>query len=159
MVGGVVKDMFGRSWKRLCLASLIMLMCGLGGCGVLSQTPPDAAVELALTKQLMQTQESLQQFLGLEGDRTTPNFKIDSIDVQSRTKVRDVAQSLQVQQAVIDEAGIDEVYKVKGTFRAKLKASGYDDAQPSSPFEVYLGTNTAEESEVETWYLVPSPEA
>lgn len=125
----------------------------LTSCSILAQTPPDQAVKLAIVQQLTRTQQLLSQSLGVESDRITPNFKIESITVQQRSRLN--GDSLDIPNK------LDEVYRVKGTFSAKLKAPGYDTASSDSPFEVYLGTNTAnnlaENGEVETWFLLPAP--
>ncbi|MEL6552229.1 MAG: hypothetical protein AAFQ63_02015 [Cyanobacteria bacterium J06621_11] len=146
--------MLGKWRRTVCLVGLILIVGGLTSCGVLSQTPPEAIIRLAIVQQLTQTQQSLSQALGLNPDNVNPNFKIESINVQTRNRLADTGIFSAPQ---IEQNDVDAVYKVQGTFSAKLQAPGYDTASPDSSFEVYLGTNTADLSEVETWFLIPSP--
>ncbi len=134
--------------KLMCIALLLLLV----SCGVLSQNPPPEAVELAITQQLMHKQQSIAQTLERSSHANPvanlePSFEIEDISVSSRTKVTDSEQ--------LSRPEINEVYKVNGTFKAKLKAPGYPES--SSPFEVYLGTNTLADPPadgVETWFLI-----
>ena len=149
--------MRAKMWRWMCIAGLMLLT----SCGLLTQTPPDAAVELAIVQQLTQTQQSLSEALGVNSvaSTLTPNFKVESITVQNRTKLTkaDIARSPGIDQR-ISQSEVNEVYRVSGTFRARLKVPGYDKTQPSSPFELYLGTYAVEpgdaDGEVETWYFI-----
>jgi len=51
-----------KKLKLLCLAALLIV---LTSCGVISQTPPNQAIRLAVSQMLANTQETLAQELGL----------------------------------------------------------------------------------------------
>ncbi|MEM9949118.1 MAG: hypothetical protein AAF810_24050 [Cyanobacteria bacterium P01_D01_bin.36] len=140
--------------RLMCLALLLLLT----SCSLLPQTPPDAAVELAIAHHLSQTQHSLAQDLGILNEQTAtklkPNFTIDNIAVKSRQKVTN--SSLSTEQALGSRIG--EIYKVRGSFDATLTAKDFQKKQKNSTFEVLLGRNATETEEnsgsVQTWYLI-----
>ncbi|MGB3292738.1 MAG: hypothetical protein WBB01_07130 [Phormidesmis sp.] len=136
-----------RSIKLACLTLLLVV---LTGCGVLSQTPPNQAVKLALAQQLTNTQQTLAQDLGIFANDLVPNFKIDRLTVDSRQKL--AKSSLQRD----DIPG--DAYRVRGTFEATLIGSSRQ-IQQSSPFEIYLGADPNGDSETQTWFLFrPQPD-
>lgn len=139
----------------MCLALLLLLT----SCSLLAQTPPERAVELAITQQLSRTQQTLAQNLGMLAQQNLekgvkPNFKIDSITVQRREQVTDLNQ---FEQSNIGQT-VNEVYKVSGTFDATLATDNLKKQQKDSPFEVFLGREVKEEdpgnNPVETWYFI-----
>lgn len=149
-----------KRFGLVCLAALLLL---LTSCGVLAKTPPDQAIKLAVSQTLAKTQDNLAQELGLRNqEERAPNFKISQLKVASREKLTADDMTL----ASLNEASLDEVYRVRGTFRATLTTSRSlkDNGrfQQTSPFEVYLGTNTVTEQEtteaIETWFLVQPSE-
>jgi hypothetical protein len=117
--------------KRFQLACLAILLSFLTSCGVLAQQPPNQAVRLAIAQQLSRTQQTIAQELG---DRAAlkPNFTINKLNIQSRTKISNSKFHPKGYPA--------DIYKVKGTFNATLTASDHK-FQQVSPFEVYLGTH------------------
>ncbi|MEM9091111.1 MAG: hypothetical protein AAGC93_20495 [Cyanobacteria bacterium P01_F01_bin.53] len=142
------------------MATLLLLMTS---CGVLAKTPPDQAIKLAVSQTLAKTQENLAQELGLRNQvERTPNFKISQLKVDSREKLT----ADDVRLAFLNGVSVDEVYRVRGTFRATLTTtrSSKDNSrlQQTSPFEIYLGTNKITEQEpteaIETWFLVQPSE-
>lgn len=130
--------------KRLKLVCLTLLLIILTGCGVLSQTPPDRAVKLALAQQLTHTQQILAQDLGMAASDSVPNFKIDRLTVTSRQKL--AKSSLQRD----DIPG--DAYRVRGTFEATLTGANRQ-IQQSSPFDIYLSADLKGDSETQTWFF------
>ena len=131
----------------------------LTSCSLLTKTPPDRAIELAITQQLMHTQKVFAQDLGMLDRQIStsaiePNFKIDSITVQSRDKITNLSQ---FDQPSLSQA-VDEVYRVSGKFDTTLTSNNIQKRQKSSPFEVLLGRKITKGSQVknsiETWYFV-----
>lgn len=136
-----------KKLKLLCLAALLIV---LTSCGVISQTPPNQAIRLAVSQMLANTQETLAQELGLaNGMKNKPNFKINQLKINSREKLPAEA---------FEDRAIGDVYRVRGTFRTELRTGAYSNSiGQSSPFEIYLGTNLQEtDSDVETWFLIKS---
>jgi hypothetical protein len=147
--------------KRLQLVCLAVLISFLTSCGLAAQQPPTQAVRLAVTQQLAHTQQTIAQELGFTDQPVLkPNFKIDKLDIQSRTPV-----SAPISQ---QQGYPSAIYKVQGTVSTTLTSSE-GKIQQSSPFEVYLGNNpktkgtTSESnrsetnssgSNVETWFLI-----
>lgn len=149
-----------KRFGLVCLAALLLL---LTSCGVLAKTPPDQAIRLAVSQTLTKTQDSLAQELGLSNRlESVPNFKISQLKIASREKL----EADEMKSAALSEAALDEVYRVRGTFRATLTithaSKDNNHFQQTSPFEVYLGTNTvaAEDTAeaIETWFLVQPSE-
>ncbi len=139
--------------RFVCLSLLLLLTGSLMGCSVFTKTPPDEAVKLAIAQQLAHTQQAIAQDLGSLSDASAlsslkPNFKIEKINVQNRTKVPESEQFLRSKS---DRVFYNEAYSVKGTFEASLD-NRYQAVE--GPFELYLGTNTVDESDVQTWYLI-----
>mgnify|MGYP001030652446 FL=1 len=144
--------------KLICLSLLLLLTSSLSGCGVFTKTPPDKAVELAIAHQLARTQQTIARDLGILTDSTTlsdrepnfskPNFKIEKVSVQNREKI---TESKTLPRSENNSIFYNEVYRVKGTFEASL-----EDRYPAveGPFEVRLGTDTTDEADVQTWYLI-----
>ncbi len=130
--------------KRLKLVCLALLLIVLTGCGVLSQTPPDQAVKLALAQQLTNTQQAIAQDLGITPSDSPPNFKIDQLTVTSRQKL--AKSSLQRD----DIPG--DAYRVRGTFEATLTGANRQ-IQQSSPFDLYLSADLETDSETQTWFF------
>ena len=125
--------------RTICLALLLLLT----SCGVLAQTPPDRAVELAIAQTLTNQQQDIAQALNLEASK--PNFKIEKIDIQSRQKLT----------SPDFRKYPGEVYKVRGTFKATLKSATLpNQTNTHSPFELYLSTDPQNPSETQTWYLL-----
>ncbi|MGD1862960.1 MAG: hypothetical protein ACFB0D_00245 [Phormidesmis sp.] len=131
----------------------------LTSCSLLTKTPPDRAIELAITQQLMHTQKVFAQDLGMLDRQIStsaiePNFKIDSITVQSRDKITNLSQ---FDQPSLSQA-VDEVYRVSGKFDTTLTSNNIQKRQKSNPFEVLLGRKITKGSQVknsiETWYFV-----
>ena len=137
--------------RRLCLVCLLLSTSFLTGCGGFAQVPPEEAVRLAIAQQLTHTQQAIAQDLGLlastDNDSFKPNFKIEKITVKSREKVTD--------SEISNRRNIQEVYRVRGNFEAKLTRSKSKQPPTSSPFELYLGTNPTEANGPETWFLLP----
>lgn len=130
--------------KKLKLACLALLLIVLTGCGVLSQTPPDQAVKLALSQQLTNTQQAIAQDLGITTSNAVPNFKIDQLNVTSRQKL--AKSSLQRD----DIPG--DAYRVRGTFETTLTGANRQ-IQQSSPFDIYLSADLEDDSETQTWFF------
>jgi len=76
----------------------------------------------------------------------TANFKLESINISNRQKVTDAA--------LLANPTVTEAYKVSGTFLATLIESGDRSNIKDTPFELYLGTDTTDESDVQTWFLL-----
>lgn len=140
----------------MCLSLLLLL---LTSCSLLAQTPPDKAVELAIARQLSYTQQTLAQSLGVLDKQAlkssiNPNFKIDSITVQSRDKITDLSS---LGRKNLSQT-VSEVYRVRGKFDTTLTASSLQKKQKGSPFEVLLGKAAAEtnadSNPIETWYFI-----
>ncbi len=138
--------------KRLQLACIALLFLLLAGCGVLNQTPPNRAIELAIAQQQTNVQQAIAQGLGIPPETATkPNFKINQINVKSRQKISVPA---------VQQRGYpNSLYKVNGTFEAIL-SNPEQTIRQESPFEVYLGTNDLENTSAEPqteqiWYLIP----
>ena len=149
-----------KRFGLVCLAALLLL---LTSCGVLAKTPPDQAIRLAVSQTLTKTQDSLAQELGLSNQlEHTPNFKISQLKVASREKLA----ADDIKSASLSEASLDEVYRVRGTFRTTLtiahSSKDNNRFQQTSPFEVYLATNTVAAQDtaeaIETWFLVQPSE-
>jgi len=141
--------------RLMCLALLLLLT----SCSLLTQTPPDQAVKLAITQQLIRAQKSISQNLGItdqqaSGNTIKPNFKIDGVTIQSRNRVVDFSQ---LNYPDLDQI-VDEVYKVNGKFDATLTSENANRQQKDSRFEVLLGRKTTqgnqEANPIETWYFV-----
>jgi len=139
----------------MCLALLLLLT----SCNLLAQTPPERAIELAITQKLALTQKTLAEDLGIlppqnPAKEIEPNFKIDSITVQHRDKVTNLSQ---FSQPMLRQT-VNEVYRVSGMFDATLTAGSIQRRQTDSPFEVLLGREATEEEQgensVETWYFL-----
>jgi len=129
--------------RLICLTFLLMLT----SCSLLAQTPPDSVVQMAITQQLMQSQQSIAQDLGLELPTVpTANFKLESVNISNRQKINDPN--------LLANPNVTEAYKVSGTFFARLLDSNDRNGNQDTPFELYLGTDTADESDVETWFLM-----
>lgn len=135
------------------------LLLLLTSCSLLTQTPPNQAIELTLTKQLIGTQNDLAQDLGILDRQTSDNavksnFKIDSITVQKRDKVADISQLNRPNLG----STVNEVYRVSGKFDATLTADGMQKQQKNNPFEMLLGRQATEDNPknnpVETWYFI-----
>jgi hypothetical protein len=145
--------------KRLQLVCLAVLLSVLTSCGILSQQPPNQAIRLAVTQQLTHSQQAIAQELGLTHQSALkPNFKIEKLNIQSRTKVSDEPK--------FQQPGYPpDIYKVQGSFNATLTTAERK-IQQSSPFEIYLGTHpktgapsegkseSTPDSKVETWFLI-----
>ncbi len=144
-----------RGLRLLFLVCLLLSTSLLSGCSTFAQVPPDQVVRLAIARQLSHTQQTIAQGLGLpadaSGDAPEPNFKIDKITVKSREKVTSaqIASSEAVQ-----SQNIQEVYRVRGSFEAKLARSKTKQPPISSPFDLYLGTSSIEIDDLETWFLL-----
>ena len=143
-----------RGLRLLFLVCLLLSTSLLSGCSAFAQMPPDQVVRLAIARQLSHTQQTIAQGLGVaesEGNDLEPNFKIDKITVKSREKVTDaqIAGSEAVQ-----SQNIQEVYRVRGSFEAKLAQSKTKQPPISSPFDLYLGTSSIEVDDPETWFLL-----
>jgi hypothetical protein len=148
--------------KKLQLVCLAVLLSFLASCGLLAQQPPNQAVRLAVTQQLTHAQQTIAQELGLANQSALkPNFKLEKLDIQSRTKVSEPR---------FQQKGYPhDIYKVQGSFNATLTTAERKIRQ-SSPFEVYLGTNpeagapsegksdSNSDSKVETWFLIDTNE-
>ncbi len=137
--------------RRLCLVCLLLSISFLTSCGGFAQMPPEEAVRLAIAQQLTHTQQAIAQDLGLlastDDGSFKPNFKIEKITVKSREKVTN--------SEIANRQNVQEVYRVRGDFEAKLTHSKNQQPPTSSPFELYLGTNPTEASGPETWFLLP----
>lgn len=137
--------------KRLSLVCLAALLILLTGCGVMAETPPKQAIQLALSQRLENTQASLALGLGLSDELgRTPNFKINQLTVQSREKLTGEA---------FENRAPGDVYRVRGTFSTTLTISNpskhANSFQQSSPFEIYLGSSPQDaNSDVETWFVI-----
>lgn len=147
-----------RALRFLCLVCLLLSTSYLTGCSKLAQVPPEQAVRLAIAQQLSQTQQAIAKDLGLlegaNGDRFKPNFKLEKVTVDSREKVGNLESA--------KRRGIQEVYRVRGSFEAKLSDSiGQSTGQQSqnrNAFDLYLGTNPTEGDGPETWFLLSKAE-
>lgn len=145
-----------ETMKRLQLVCIALLFLLLTSCGVLSQTPPNQAIELAIAQQQTNIQQAIAQGLGTQAEAATkPNFKINQLNVKNRQKL-----SLPAAQQKRLPASL---YKVRGTFEATLSTPEQTIRQ-ENPFEVYLGTNdlddnlenkSTEPEPTQTWYLIP----
>ena len=96
----------------------------LTSCSLLTKTPPDRAIELAITQQLMHTQKVFAQDFGMLARQISTsaletNFKIDSLTVQSRDKITNLSQ---FDQPSLSQA-VDEVYRVSGKFDTTLTSN------------------------------------
>lgn len=131
-----------RILRLVCLAFLLMLT----SCSLLSATPPDQAVRMAIAQQLTQTQQSIAKDLGLSPNEASADFKIENVDVFERQKVTD--------DQLLSHPSVTEAYKVRGTFKAKLAGSKGRNSSTDAPFELYLGTDTTDDSDVQTWFLM-----
>ncbi|MGB3670726.1 MAG: hypothetical protein WA984_11475 [Phormidesmis sp.] len=146
--------------KLVCLSLLLLLTSGLSGCGVFTKTPPDKAIELAIAHQLALTQQTIARDLGILADSAAPgglkpdffkpNFKVEKVSVQNREKVTEFKP---LPRGEKNSTFYNEVYRIKGTFEASL-----EDRYPAveGAFEVRLGTDTTDEADVKTWYLIES---
>ncbi len=143
-----------RGLRLLFLVCLLLSTSLISGCSALAQVPPDQVVRLAIARQLSHTQQTIAQGIGLPGgadDKPESNFRIDKITVKSREKITDaeIADSEAVQ-----SQNIQEVYRVRGSFEAKLARSKTKQPPISSPFDLYLGTSSIEVDDLETWFLL-----
>lgn len=145
-----------KGLRLLCLMCLLLLSTSfLSSCSPFAQVPPDQVVRLAIMRQLSHSQRTIAQDLGLLGgtnsDELKPNFKIDKITVSSREKVTssEVARS-----GAAQSQNIQEIYRVRGSFEAKLTQSKTQQPSVSSPFDLYLGTSSTETDDLETWFLL-----
>ncbi|MBE9063124.1 hypothetical protein [cf. Phormidesmis sp. LEGE 11477] len=140
-----------RVLRWLCLGCLLLLTSGVTGCQALAQVPPDKAVRLAIAQQLSQTQQAIAQDLGLlqgSEDESKANFKLEKVTVNSREKVTDLESA--------QRHNIQDVYRVRGSFEAKLLHPIGQPPPTRSPFELYLGTNPTEADGLETWFVLNS---
>ena len=129
--------------RLVCLAFLLMLT----SCGLLAKMPPDQAVRIAITQQLTRSQQSLAQDLGLnETTKPDTNFKLEKVEVSSRQPITDAE--------LLANSNVTEAYRVRGTFSAKLTGSSNRNQSTDTPFELYLGTDTTDENEVQTWFVI-----
>lgn len=141
--------------RLLCLVCVLLATSFLGGCSSFAQVPPDQVVRLAIARQLSHTQQTIAQDLGLlvstDGEDLEPNFEIDKITVESRENVTnsEIAQS-----KAVESQDIQEIYRVRGSFEAKLNRSKTKQPPISSPFDLYLGTSSIELDNPETWFLL-----
>ncbi|MEL6160687.1 MAG: hypothetical protein AAFR18_15875 [Cyanobacteria bacterium J06627_32] len=136
-----------KVFRLICIALLLLLT----GCGVFAKTPPEQAVRLAIAQQLTQTQQTIAENLGTftantPSESLKPNFKIEKISIKSREKLTATP--------LLRHPNLSEVYKVTGTYWATLTEQSSQKAQQDTPFDLLLGTDTAEEDEVQTWYLI-----
>ena len=143
-----------RKFWTICVAVLLIsLIAGLTSCGAFSQTPPEEAVRIAVTRQLLSAQNAIAQDLGLP-TQAQPSFKIDKLTIETRKKISEAAFETKDYPS--------DVYRVSGTVDTTLTAES-GKTQQTGPFEVYLGiTPPSEPSEsetTETWYLIPPPKA
>ncbi|WP_227499987.1 hypothetical protein [Synechococcus sp. PCC 7335] len=143
-----------RALRLLCLVCLLLSTSYLTGCSTLAQVPPDQAIRLAITQQLSQTQQAIANDLGLiedaDSDSLQPNFKLEKVIVSSREKVGNFESA--------KHRGIQDVYRVRGSFEAKLTHPIAQQSQTQSPFDLYLGTNPTEADGPETWFLLDTKE-
>ncbi|MEM8502646.1 MAG: hypothetical protein AAF716_05775 [Cyanobacteria bacterium P01_D01_bin.1] len=144
-----------RGLRLLFLVCLLLFTGLLSGCSAFTQVPPDQVVRMAITRQLSHTQQTIAQDLGLlvsaDNEELKPNFRIDKITVETREKVTnsEVGRS-----EVVQNQNIKEIYRVRGSFEAKLTGSKTKQPPISSPFDLYLGTNSNEADDLETWFLL-----
>ncbi|MEO0806317.1 MAG: hypothetical protein AAFY33_08430 [Cyanobacteria bacterium J06643_4] len=136
-----------RVIKLLCIGLLLLL----SGCGVFAQTPPESAIRLAIAQQLTHMQQGLSKDLGLTqksrpANRFEPNFKVDKVYIQRRDKVTN--------SRILGRESIDEAYRVQGTFDATLLGPSKQKFQQNSSFDLLLGTDSEDVSEVKTWFLL-----
>ena len=138
---------FRLVFRLVCVAMLLLLT----GCGVFAQTPPEQAIRLAIAQQLTQTQQTIAENLGIVSDnappeRIKPNFTVDNVNVNSREKL--------TASPLLQHPNVREVYRVRGTYKATLTQIPSQKTQKETPFDLVLGTDADQESEIQTWYLI-----
>ncbi|MEM6450611.1 MAG: hypothetical protein AAF703_09890 [Cyanobacteria bacterium P01_D01_bin.105] len=140
--------------KKFWIVCAVLLVIGLNSCSALAEVPPEAAVQQAVTQQLTNAQTVIAEELELPAP-AQPNFKVEHLSISRREKLTE---------RVFETEGYpSNIYKVSGTVETTL-TTATGKTQQVAPFEVILGITPPVESPVtapaiETWYLIPSPEA